>query len=185
LCQDACVQDSELGKVVAAAADGDQRAWSELVRRYAGLVLATARSLRLSPHEVEDISQMTWLMLAMHIRALREPNAIGGWLATTARREGLRLLQRRIREYPMEDEHLEMEDRGPGVDDDLLRQELRAQVRGGFALLGERCQQLLRLLARDPPASYSEVSLALEIPMGSVGPIRARCLQQLRQKAGL
>jgi RNA polymerase sigma factor (sigma-70 family) len=176
----------EISKIVAAAAGGDQRAWSELVRRYAGLVMATARSFRLTPHEVEDVSQLTWLLLAVHIRSLREPRAISGWLATTARRESMRLLQRRDHELPMEDERLDLEDRvTPAVDDDLLRAELRAQVRRGFELLSERCQQLLRLLARDPPTSYREVSATMDMPVGSIGPIRARCLEQLKNKAGL
>jgi RNA polymerase sigma factor (sigma-70 family) len=176
----------EIDKLVAAAASGDQRAWSELVRRYAGLVLSTARSFRLSQHEVEDVSQLSWLLLAMHIRSVREPRAIGGWLITTAKRESVRLLRRRDHEYPVDDAQLDLEDRGtPAVDDDLLREELRAQVRGGFALLSERCQQLLQLLARDPPASYREVGATLNMPLGSIGPIRARCLEQLRAKSGL
>jgi RNA polymerase sigma factor (sigma-70 family) len=180
------VHDSELGKIVAAAAGGDQRAWSELVGRYAGLVLATARSFRLPTHEAEDVSQLTWLLLAMHIRSVREPQAIGSWLVTTTKREAVRLLKRRHREYPVEGEHLDLEDRGmAAVDDEVLREELRAQVRGGFARLADRCQQLLRMLARDPPASYHEISAELDMPPGSIGPTRARCLQQLRQLAGL
>jgi RNA polymerase sigma factor (sigma-70 family) len=180
------VRDADTRTVVEAAAAGDQQAWSELVRRYGGLVLATARSLRLPTPEAEDISQLTWLSLAMHIRTLRDPLAIGGWLVTTARREGLRLLQHRSHEYAVGEEHLDVENRVlPAVDEEMLRAELRAQIRSSFARLPERCQQLLRLLARDPPASYGEVSAALSMPLGSIGPVRARCLEQLRRSPGL
>ncbi len=185
-CHDACVRDGQIAEMVAAASAGNQQAWSELVRRYAGLVLSTARSVRLSRQEVEDVSQITWLLLAMHIRDLREPEAISGWLITTAKRESLRMLRHRDIEHAVQDDLLDIPDRNtPAVDEGLLREERRAQVRRGFARLPERCQRLLRLLAGDPPASYSEVSAALGIPMGSIGPIRARCLDRLRRAAGL
>ena len=174
------MRDTEIAKLVAAAAEGDERAWSELVRRYAGLVWAAARQVRLPPQDVEEASQLTWLQLALHIRGLRDPGAISGWLATTARREALQLARRRW-DQPLTDEHLEAADRASGgPDEELLRAEQRAQVQAALDTLDERCQRLLRLLAQEPPSSYRAISTELVIPMGSIGPVRARCLQRLR-----
>jgi RNA polymerase sigma factor (sigma-70 family) len=180
------VHDAEITEVVTAAAAGDQRAWAELVRRYSGLVLSTARAFRLLPEDIEDVSQMTWLLLATHIRALHDPRAIAGWLATTARREGIKLARRRRHDYALDDVDLDTEDREtPAPDERILRDELLARVRRGFAALPERCQRLLRLLLQDPPMKYRDVSAALGVPPGSIGPNRARCLDQLRRIAGL
>lgn len=174
----------EIAKVVAAAADGDERAWSELVRRYAGMVWAAARQVRLPAQDLEEASQLTWLQLSLHIRSLRDPAAISGWLVTTARREALQLARRRW-DQPLTDDHLEAADRVSGeLDEELLRAELRDRVRAALRTLDERCQQLLRMLAQEPPSSYREISAELVIPMGSIGPVRARCLRRLRSAIG-
>src|SRR5262245_22432726 len=89
-------------EVVIAARGGDQVAWRELVRRFARMVWGIARSYRLSQQDAEDVSQTTWLQLATHLRSVEDPAAVGGWLATTARRESLRLAIRRDREVPAE-----------------------------------------------------------------------------------
>ena len=44
----------------------------------------------------------------------------------------------------------------------------------------ERCQRLLRILMADPPPSYQDVAETLTMPVGSIGPTRARCLDRLR-----
>jgi RNA polymerase sigma factor (sigma-70 family) len=173
----------EIAKVVAAAASGDQQAWAELVRRYAGLVWSTARQIRLPAQDVEDASQLTWLQLALHIRSLRDPGAISGWLATTARREALQLARRRW-DQPLSDDLLETPDQTGSPDEELLRAERQALVRAALVTLDERCQRLLRMLAREPPSSYREISVELPIPMGSIGPVRARCLERLRSAIG-
>jgi RNA polymerase sigma factor (sigma-70 family) len=156
-----------------------------LVRRYARLVLSTARLFRLTAEEAEDVSQTTWLLLATNIRSLREPEAVSGWLVTTARRESLRLLRQRRREQPGDGTE-DVQDRNSApVDEEVLRQEQRDQIRRGFARLTEQCQRLLRMLAADPPSSYQDITVALDMPPGSIGPKRRRCLEKLRREAGL
>ena len=46
-----------------------------------------------------------------------------------------------------------------------------------------RSQLLLRLLSADSPLSYKDISEALGMPIGSIGPTRARALEQLRRLA--
>lgn len=169
--------------VVIAARDGDQAAWRELVRRNARMVWSIARSYRLSAHDAEDVSQTTWLLLATHLRSLADPAAVGGWLATTARRESLRVVRRHGREVPI-DPPLEIEPPdGPAEtgEEAVLRAERRSQVRSAFAQLPRHCRQLLNLLMRDPPPPYEEIAARLGIARGSIGPTRGRCLERLRE----
>jgi RNA polymerase sigma factor (sigma-70 family) len=181
------VKDASVVDLVATAATGDERAWAELVRRFGGLVWGTARSFRLSQQDIEDVSQTTWLLLAGHIHRLREPEALPGWLVTTTRRESIRVGQRRrveIREF--EYEQPDLPDRTLAQPDEgLLREELREHVRRSLEKLPEPCQRLLAMLATDPPMSYRAVGLALDMPTGSIGPTRARCLERLRRIARL
>ena len=169
---------SEVAELVRAAAEGDQGAWNELVDRYNGLVWSVARSHRLSTPDASDVVQTTWLRLVEHLGRLQDPERIGAWLATTARREALRALRHSARQTPSEelpeiptDEHL-----GAA----LLAAERDQALWKAFGGLSERCQTLLRILVADPPPSYDEISGALDMPIGSIGPTRARCLERLR-----
>ena len=182
------MQDDPVEEVVIAARGGDQAAWRELVRRYNRNVWTIARSFGLSKQDMEDVSQTTWLLLATHIRTLKEPAAIVGWLATTARRESMRLLRRRGREIPTDphDPVVEIADNSLEHGDEIaIRAELRARIRSSYARLPQPCRALLELLTQDPPLSYIEISIVLEMPRGSIGPTRARCLERLRKVAGL
>lgn len=162
---------------------GDQTAWDMLVTAYVGLVWAITRNHRLSHGDASDVSQTTWLRLVENLDRLDDPSRVGAWLATTARRECLRTLRLSGRQVLVEDE-AEL-DRGsdtqqPEVDAPLLREEEAAAVRVAFAKLPDRCQQLLSLLMADNPPSYEELSAALAMPIGSIGPTRGRCLEKLR-----
>ena len=96
------------------------------------------------------------------------------------------MASRRRREQAFDEEQVDLHDHdASSPDEGILREELRARVRRGLAALPERCQRLLSLLVRDPPLSYREISAALDMPMGSIGPIRARCLDRLRKATGL
>lgn len=160
------------------AGRGDQTAWSRIVERYSGLLWATARCYDLDAVTAADVCQTTWLRLVERLGTLRHPERLGGWLATTARRESLRALRRELRERVGDPPER------PAHDADPLQHALAADERrtlwralGGLPV---RCRSLLRMLAAAPPPRYSEISAALEIPIGSIGPTRARCLRRLR-----
>jgi RNA polymerase sigma factor (sigma-70 family) len=174
-------RERRLLAVVQLARRGDELAWNELVDRYAGLVWSVARAHRLTQADAADVSQATWTKLLEHLDRIHEPAAVGGWLATTARRESLRLVCRADRVVPCADVP-EAPDTGAGVDDGLLASERDAELRRAFARLGERDQALLRMLAADPPPSYEEIGAALGMPIGSIGPTRARALDRLRRE---
>ena len=176
--------------LVRRAGTGDRLAWEDLVDAFAGLIWAIARNHRLSDGDAADVSQTTWLRLLENIDRLVDPSRVGAWLATTARRECLRVLGLANRHVLVDDEaRLDAPDAAaPDVDAGLLLAEREEAVRVAFEQLPERCQRLLRLLMLDPPPSYEELSAALGVPIGSIGPTRGRCLKKLRdlvEEAGI
>lgn len=167
--------------LVQAAASGDETAWESLVDRFADLVWSVARAHGLDQADAADVSQTTWLHLAEHIGRIREPDKVGAWLITTARRESLRTLRGVRRQVLVEDSpDWRYEDPTVEVDERLTDLILRSRLRAAYDSLPEPCRQLLRILMADPPPSYADVSEALTIPIGSIGPTRARCLGRLR-----
>ncbi|MGH4027053.1 MAG: RNA polymerase sigma factor [Pseudonocardiaceae bacterium] len=163
---------------------GDQAGWDELVECFAPLVWSISRRYRLSGADAEDVAQSVWLRLFEHIDSIREPAALPGWLATTTGRECLRVLKansRRNHEEIVVDRDLPAPGHLPTAEDALLAAERNAAVRAAFARLPQHCQQLLVLLIHDPPLSYAEIGDRLGLPVGGLGPTRARCLHKLRR----
>jgi len=134
---------------------------------------------RLSKPDVEDVGQRVWLLLVEQIGKLREPAALPGWLATTTARECLRTLRaaqrsgRLANSVPLPEY--------AAIDAGLLTADRDAALHAAMAELPARCQQLLAMLSSSPPRSYAEISAALGIPIGSIGPQRTRCLNRLRR----
>ena len=181
------VPSSALGQPVSAlasrAAAGDREAWNQIVDRYAPLVHAICQRYRLTDHDIEDVGQRVWLLLVERIGTLRDPAALPGWLATTTSRECLRVL-RTVRRagrlaIPPEDSARVVD--GAAIDAEILAAERSAALHTAILGLPPRCQQLLSMLLSDPPYSYAEISAALGIPVGSIGPQRDRCLNRLRR----
>jgi RNA polymerase sigma factor (sigma-70 family) len=178
--------DPSVIALVTRAAGDDQQAWDELIERYAPLVWAICARHRLSDHDIEDVSQCVWLLLVEQLGKLRQPAALPGWLATTTRRECLRVVTASRKSQQLGstvDDALFADERA--IDEEILIAERNAALRTGFAELPPHGQHLLAMLFRDPPCSYSEISATLGIPIGSIGPQRARCLEQLRHSSAL
>jgi RNA polymerase sigma factor (sigma-70 family) len=177
------MDDVDVSGLVVAAAEGDRAAWDKLVSRFSGLVWAVARSHRLQQEDAADVFQTTWLRLVEHLERLREPERVGAWLATTARRESLRILRQRGRENVTELEAFDrVSDAEPPIDTDLLRGERKDALWLCLEGAPARCRTLLRVLLADPPLSYAEVAQVLDMPTGSIGPTRRRCLEDLRRR---
>lgn len=176
---------SEVAALVAAAGRGERAAWDRLVDRFAPTVWAIARSHRLSAADAADVSQTTWLRLVENLGNIERPERVGAWLATTARRESLRVLRLAGRQVPSGDDMDLVPDPTPasGPDRELAQQHRRHVMAGLVSQLPTRSQLLLRLLSSDSPLSYRDISEALDMPIGSIGPTRARALDQLRRLA--
>lgn len=176
-----------LASLLARASSGDQAAWNVIVERYANLLWSVGRAHRLGTADAADVVQTTWLRLVENLGRIQDPERLAGWLVTTARRECLRVLRRSGREFvgAADDAAAEMVDElAPALDAALLEQERDAALWQCFSRLSERCQHLLRVLMAAEPPAYAEVSEALGMPIGSIGPTRMRCLDRLREITG-
>lgn len=180
----------DVAGLVLAARGGDGRAWKQLVDGHTGLVWSIVRGFRFDDDTARDVFQTVWLRLAENLDRIREPSKLAGWLGQTTRNECVGMVRQRGRIVLADDPDGVI---GDGVIGDRMevsgwgdpeigieRDENRAAVAAAFARLGPRCQELLRLLVCDPPASYDDISTLLDIPIGSIGPTRARCLATLR-----
>ena len=181
----------EAGKLARAAAGGDEGAWKALVTSYSGLIWSVTRAYRLGSGDAADVFQTTWLRLAEHIGRIEHPERVGAWLATASRRECLQHLRTAGRTTPTDD--MDRLDLTPAVGNPTEEAVLAAEKERedadraaalwrAFDQLSGRCRELLRVLMATPPPSYAEVAAALGLPLGSIGPTRARCLQRLRDE---
>src|SRR3954454_18259157 len=183
------MEPAEVTVLVHRAAQGDPAAWNAIVDEYAGLLWAVTRGFRLNQAQAADAVQTTWLRLVEHVADLREPEHVAGWLKTTAHRLCLQIIRQGGREQLTD----WAEDRGPGAgvrydrpgedgpEAAALRQEHQVLVRRALAELPDRHRQLIELLIASPPISYQDISARLGMPVGSIGPTRARILARLRE----
>ncbi|MEP6599610.1 MAG: sigma-70 family RNA polymerase sigma factor [Actinomycetota bacterium] len=180
--------DPTVVALVLRAKDGEQRAWDEIVERFAPLVWGICRRFRLSDVDAHDVGQNVWLRLVEHLATLREPAALPGWIATTTRRECIRA-QRTAWDHEREqlepDTDFTADEETTQLDQHLLAAERDMALRAAFAELSARCQHLLGLLIRDPPPPYAAISSSLQMPIGAIGPNRSRCLEKLRRSPSL
>jgi RNA polymerase sigma factor (sigma-70 family) len=173
--------EGTVARLVSEAAGGNGAAWDQLVDAFSGLVWSVVRGHRLYGPDGADVSQTVWLRFVEHLARLREPERAGAWLATTARHECLRVLRRRGRSVAMAEPPEPLPDDldvDPGSA--LNAAEDRALLGQALDDVSPPCQTLLRLLMSDPPLSYDDISTILDMPKGSIGPTRQRCLVRLR-----
>jgi RNA polymerase sigma factor (sigma-70 family) len=165
------------------ARTGDKQAWDMLVERYAPLVWSIRRRHQLGA-DAEDISQIVWTQLLDHLDKIRNPAALPGWLATTTRRECLRLLgtaRRPLSDGYVMDAEAVPDEQARMAEEELLAAERHAALREAFRELPPCGQRLILLLIEDPPVPHAEISARLGIPVGSIRPTRRRCLDKLRR----
>ena len=175
--------DPSVVDLVTRARNGDQQAWNGLVERYAPLIWSICWQYRLDRTDAEDVSQRVWLQFVSHLGAIRDPAALPGWLVTTTRRECgrvVRALHGPRAAGPLLDESIADKQTG-AADQELLEAERQTALREAFACLSPSRQQLMTILMEDPPVPYTEISARLGIPVGSIGPTRRRCLEQIRR----
>lgn len=160
--------------LVGRANTGDKEAWRELVDRHTPLVWAVIRAHRLHGADAADVMQNTWAALTENLPRLRRPDRLPAWLATTARRECVRVLLQARREVPAEDVEPPTPPTFHSADERLLWEAL--------GRLPRRCRELLSLFVHAPELTYVQVSRALGIKVASLSRTKGRCIDQLRRK---
>ena len=190
--------DGELYKL---AVHGNRDAVEMLVGRHSSNIAAYLRSKTDSSSVVEDAVAETWLKFFRHLleaadnpnRELRKPESIRFWLLRTALNTMRSEFRTQARERDLE-ARASIEATALGltaIDPTVVlheesdQVERRSALRIAFSRLSEACRELLTLLSADPPLSYQEVAEIVERPVGSLGPTRRRCLEQLRFQMGL
>jgi RNA polymerase sigma factor (sigma-70 family) len=171
--------DERLGPWLERAASGEESAWREIVARFSALVSAICRRYGVSGSDVGDVTGNVWLQLVTGLPALRVPEALPGWLATTAKRECLTLLRDKHRQIPSDRDFTHPVE--SDVDGPLLAAERRDMARRVVGQLPARDRALISMLFSDPPTPYADISSSLGIPLGAIGPTRQRCLARARR----
>jgi RNA polymerase sigma factor (sigma-70 family) len=161
--------------------DGDPSALDELVRRVTPVLWQVIRAYGLDRASAEDVVQNTWMTLIRKSEQVRDDQAVLRWLTTTARREAWRTATHSGRANPTEDVVIETAlptARSPEAE--VLESDLHRELWRNVHLLDARCQKLLRIVAFEDRPDYASLAKELNMPMGSIGPTRSRCLGKLR-----
>jgi RNA polymerase sigma factor (sigma-70 family) len=170
-------QDEEL---VRGCLEGDEQAWAELVERYSSLILSVPRRYGLPAAACDDVFSEVCLALVRALGALRDAKALPQWLIRTATRATWEASRRQAR-FASPPELPPLTGASPPVEFVSLLEEEQL-VRGALAQISERCRRLLELLYfAAPTPSYDEIAQRMDMPRGSLGPTRRRCLESMRK----
>lgn len=180
---------THLDELVRRLRDRDERAWREYMTDFGRLIYLAATRLSLPEADCDDVFQNTCVAVHRSIGALRDPNRLGPWTYSIARRFALEIVKRRGRQE-LSTDALEEWGRAPDlavepeVERVLEQFEEARWVRGLVTELEDRCRNLVSALyLEDPTPSYEEIGRRFEMPIGSIGPTRARCLKRLQDLA--
>lgn len=172
---------ARIAGLVSAARDGNEDALGQIVTELSPLLWQVARAAGLSPGDAEDVLQTAWLRLVEHLDDIHDSAALASWLITTTKREAWRVRAAARRQAPTDSESLdELPDDGPGSEEQVILDDQRRTLWAAIARLSARCRKLLRIIAFAPRPDYAAVAAALDMPVGSIGPTRGRCLAKLR-----
>lgn len=161
-------------------ATGDNAAACELARRYERVIIAAANRHGLPHADRDDLVQTVWETLLSGHDTIRTPDALPGWIRTTAHRLCVQAARRRNREFSVDLAALPIADERPGPEQLTVHAERDHAVRAAFAALPERCRKLLVL--DEPRPGYRRLAANVALAEGSIGPTRRRCLDRLRAR---
>lgn len=162
-------------ELIARCLNGDQGAWGDLIHRYQRLVYSVAHSFCPQPDDASDVFQQVWMELYQHLSDLRNVEALPAWLITVTRRKASLAVRSRRGSEPLDDDL-------PDLSQNLSSIEDEHALERGLEQLSERCRRLINLLYfRIDEPSYAEIAKAMDMPVPSIGPTRARCLEKLRK----
>jgi RNA polymerase sigma factor (sigma-70 family) len=160
---------------------GDGLAWEALIVRYRRLVYSVPVRFGFEPADASDVFQAVCLKLLEHLHDIKDDRKISGWLVTTTTRQCLHVKSLKTREGPGEDKLEEQADPTHNLEDLRILTEQEQAIREAVDELAPRCRLLVNMLYFDNKApSYEQISEEMEMPVASIGPTRARCLEKLK-----
>jgi len=160
---------------------GDTQAWESLILRYRRLIYSIPVKFSFSPSDCSDVFQNVCLRLIEHLGELKDESKVSGWLITTTTRQCIHVKAQKRRETSTEDEFDEPADPSENLETIRIQTQAQQNVREAVGQLQERCRKLLELLYFDPKdPSYESIAQTMQMPVASIGPTRARCLDKLR-----
>lgn len=134
--------------------------------------------------DCDDVFQHTFVALASNLDRLRDGALLAKWLAVTASRESLRLKRIRSGTPTVSASDVSLEEvvanEEANAEEEAIRSVEAHEVRIALADLPGKCKRLLSMLFGENTASYQQISSDLGIPIGAIGPTRARCIDKLR-----
>jgi RNA polymerase sigma factor (sigma-70 family) len=174
------VSDSRL---VQECLKGKESAWSTLIDKYKNLIFSIPIRYGFSEEDSADIFQAVCMDLLVELPRLRKPNALAGWLIQVTRNKCFHRKQEQQRSRVQEMDDWEAHDTSEGPENLVLQVQQDQLIRDALLQLSSRCQQLVHMLFFEVPARpYQEVAQDLGLAAGSIGFIRRRCLEKLRQR---
>jgi RNA polymerase sigma factor (sigma-70 family) len=184
---------------VAGCLRGEQAAWNGLVDRYAALIYSIPLKYGFNEADAADVFQSVCVILLEKLGSVRAPRGLAAWIITTTTRECLAVIRKRRREAPRPIAEgslgaaVELIDPDRLPEEEVLSLERQHLVRTAVSQLSGNCRRLVEALFSDfsepsePDSdsvarlSYQQLADSLGIPMNSLGPTRARCLEKLRR----
>jgi RNA polymerase sigma factor (sigma-70 family) len=167
-------------ELVSRCLKGDPHAWEALILRYRRLIYSIPVRFGFSSSDAADVFQGVCLKLIEHLHELKDETKVSAWLITTTTRQCIHLKSMKYRESA-EDDLMEPPDPSSNLEDLQIMAEREQRVRDAVFELPDRCRSLIEMLYFDSRSpSYEEISETMGMPVPSVGPTRARCLDKLR-----
>jgi len=168
--------------LIRACIRGEDSAWRRFLERYGDLIFSVPLKMGLSHSDAEEVFQVTVLALFERLGTLNDPRRIVAWICEVTRRQTLYYLRKRKRESFGDDDAFDTAaDASPGAHETFESLQSSQVVHDALAEISPRCRDLLTALyLADPAPAYKEIAESLEIPIGSIGPTRARCLKALQ-----
>lgn len=166
-------------ELIQACQRGEQVAWNELVERYGRLIYSIPRRYGLSEADSDDVFSAVWTVAFRKLNELRDDTRLSAWLITTTHRETWRVGKKRGTYRELDQAIPDLDSPAPEQAETWERQHL---VHQGLTELGGRCEELLRALFLESGApDYEAIATRLGMPVGSIGPTRARCFEKLEK----
>ena len=163
--------------------NGNEAAWSALIAKYKNLIFSIPVRYGFSEEDSADIFQAVCMDLLAELSSLREPNALAGWLIQVTRNKCFHRKQAQQRQKLQEVDDLDSYASPEEPKDFALQVQQEQMLREALLALSPRCQRLVRMLFFEMPARpYQQVAKDLDLASGSIGFIRKRCLDKLRQR---